>query len=285
MAKTSAPFHPVHSQVEAWERYAEGEAEAWRALVAEHGASDDAELRSLAALAAAELEQQGQNSGMEANRLNHALAADEGAFALLLQAARARRLVDPAESARRLGEWLLTKTFYADFLLVRFCEAGLEAENYALVEQVCRKFLSKKQSQAVAGRALFLALYGAGRYKDAAALFEKLRKLLDRSEDPEVVQRAGVALIQLGRYEEAERTLLPVARKLGADADLRARFDELKQEYAAPEAIQRLSKKNQRDWHESMQLGMAYLFSARYNEALQIFEELRSIGRPSSQVA
>jgi hypothetical protein len=275
--KTPAAVIDPHARVlTAWDLYADGD---WPALIALESAAaqnapasktrdfdaDDArhDIADLIAAARYEAADGAYDPGKAAHQ--------KSLFGMLREGMAACYRHEYTEAADLLGCWLLERDYYAPVTLRRFIDAALAGARYRLLGEVCKKFLARPALQKAALEGFFLAAFHQDRHKEAVLLFEKFREQFD---DAVLMQKAALSLMRLERYQDAEALLAPLhARVSGADYQMR--YDEVRASYSA--AIQNratLAKKANRSYEESMELGMAYLFSGEYDRALHVFQGL-----------
>lgn len=176
-----------------------------------------------------------------------------------------------ANAADLLGRWLLEREYYAPVVLRRFVESALSGARYRLLGEVCKKFLSKPALQKLALEGFFLSNFHQEKHKEAILVFEKFREQFD---DVILLQKAALSLMRLERYQDAEALLAPLYARLSG-AEYQMRYDEVRASYQTSiKNRATLAKKSNRTNEESMELGMAYLFSSEYDHALQVFQHL-----------
>jgi tetratricopeptide (TPR) repeat protein len=133
------------------------------------------------------------------------------------------------------------------------------------------RFLEKKGFSDAAVSPAFLGAFHLDRHDEALKLFENYREHFN---DAGLLQKVAFSLMHAGRYKDAERMLIALYEKM-TGAKYALQFDSIKNRYV--KTIQEIpSLENRKDLNsdEKMQLGMAYLFSERYNEALSIFQSI-----------
>lgn len=252
--------------MEAWDLYASGE---HLRLLSEFplGASAEIdELRSLAELAVG-------RTPVPSPR------AKRGLFAPLVEGIHARALGIHKTCAVILGEWLLKKPYHTDELLTSFFDSAHRSGMYPLAGDVARRYQGVAGLHRIVLPALLDAMFAGQDYRACADLYEKHHELFTTK--PEHERKAAIALLHLRRYAAAEKTLLELYKaKTGKEYALD--YDAARREGArSPERIRELEGARRSD-KEEMELGMAYLFSERYAEALEHFEAL--LEKAQSQV-
>lgn len=258
-ARAAASDRPDDQILAAWDLYADA---AWSDLAGLDD-SGSADIADLIALARYEATDGVFDPGPAKN--------PTGLFGSLRAGMRACYEHDYARAADLLGRWLLEKEYYSAGVLQRFRDAALIAEAYALLGQVSKKFLGKPAFQKAAVEGFFLAQFHQDRHKEALLIFEKFREQFD---DAILLQKAALSMMRVDRYQDAEALLAPLYTRL-TGAQYQMRYDEIRADYS--DAINNraaLAKKSNRTFEESMQLGMAYLFSSEYDRAMQVFQAL-----------
>lgn len=272
-AQTSTD-HSTAAIIAAWDAFSDGDysAPALNVTGTLSITSDaPAELRDLAAVAAFELGRQSEDATIRFRDLYAPGQLDTGLFASLAAGYAALNEHEYDRAAELLGQWLLNRDYHAPVVFERFLEAARSGERFRLMGDVSKKFISRPAYQSLAVQGFFLSNFHQERFKEAVLVFEKFRELVN---DSIIQQKAALAMMRLGRYQDAETLLAPLYTRV-TGAEYRMRYDELRAEYEAT-ADQRdaLAKKKNRSYDESMELGMAYLFSSDYDRALQVFQGL-----------
>lgn len=247
----------VDQTVYAWDLYCAAD---YDRILQEFGENKSGELRDMAFLASLEKGIKAQPS-----------PSDSSLFAPLAQAMAAYHSKDFRMSSTTLGSWLLNKNYFSVLILERFLHAAREAQNYSLLFTVSRKFLESHRYRPMVLEPIFHSAHQTGKHKEAVALFEKFRSELD---DANTIQKAALSMIQIGRYDDAEKILLALYEKI-TGSPYRLNIDTAKNRYRdAIENMGALQAKKKRSYEESMQLGMAYLFTEKYEEAASVFRSL-----------
>ncbi|MCB1307353.1 MAG: hypothetical protein KDK30_04195 [Leptospiraceae bacterium] len=245
--------------IQAWEMYSDEE---YSKILSTYATATGAEIADLLHLARLEADS-------VANNVNYAPASEQ--FGDLVTGIRAYYNQDEIKGAESLSRWLLTHDYHSRLIIERFVTMALHTEKHALIEKVARKFLGKPGLRNLFIRPLFRSRFAAERYGDALKIYEKFP---DQFKDVDSIQKVALAYMQTGRFNEAERVLLPIYAELKGEEYV-LRFDEVQARYARVFAnVEQLKKKKQRTFEESMEMGLAYLFHAKYREALTIFELL-----------
>ncbi|MCR9143155.1 MAG: hypothetical protein NXI24_12950 [bacterium] len=266
--KTKSDSKPADANAQilaAWDLYTDGD---WPALIAlenqasnKEGPGDD--IADLIAAARYEAADGAYDPGASAER--------NGLFGMLRDGMAACYHHEYAEAADLLGRWLLDRDYYAPVTLRRFIDAAQAGARYRLLGEVCKKFIGKPALQKTALEGFFLSNFHQDRHKEAVLIFEKFREQFD---EVVLLQKAALSLMRLERYQEAEALLAPLHARLSG-AEYQLRYEEVRESYSATiKNRATLAKKNNRSHDESMELGMAYLFSSEYDKALQIFQGL-----------
>ncbi len=239
--------------VQTWELYCEG---SYR-QIAELKAEATGDLGDLCALARLELDPTAR------------VPNGSGIFADLLQGMRAFHQGEDRAATALLGAWLQKKAYFAPLALERFLTAAERAEEWRLLFEVGRRFLDRASDLSVLVGPVARAAFALERYADCAALFDRHRSFFT---DPVLLQKAALALLFLGRNREAEQILLALYRKMTGRA-YTLNYEEAARQYAP--ALATLEKRKKRDAREDWELGMAYLFNQRYDDAMRIFAGLQ----------
>lgn len=244
----------IDSAIHAWDLYAEGKYD--EVLSQYH--SENESLNDLILLAQIEL---GRPTRSPTNTL----------FASLAESMLLSHKKDFLGASVGLGRWLLEKSYYSPRVIERFVEATSRTQNYSLQLAVLRRFLDIKAYHSIILRPLFLASYELGKYKEAIAIFEKFRSVLA---DAPTTQKYALSLLHIERYEDAEQILLGEYRRItGQPYELN--YEKARERYKPLiSKIPELEKRRNESPRTAMELGMAYLFSHRYDEALKVFERV-----------
>lgn len=261
MARKAAPA--LASRVEsAWELYTGGQ---YAALADQKPATESGELRDLVLLAQ-----------LEGGEVPLELETADSLFSPLLTSMHAFHRGEAAVAARGLASWLLERDFLCDVIIDRFLESVAAVEEWPLIDAVARKWLGHRPVRSSLSQALLQSLVTRGRYRDAVKLFEAVVELHSR---PEAMQRAALAYLQLGQWQQAEALLLPLYQLLSGAAyvDSSERFADIQRLYAdaIDNADHNLAREN-RNRAESLNLGIALLFASRYKDALRVLEALQA---------
>ncbi len=246
--------------MEAWDLYASGE---YIRLLSEFPAAASAEIDELRALAQ-----------MAIGHMPAPAPKDKrGLFAPLVEGIHARSAGIHKTCALLLGEWLLKKPYHTDELLNAFFDSAHRCGLSPLAGDVARRYQGVDGLQRIVLPALLDSLFAGQDYTACAELYEAHREIFATL--PEHERKAAIALLHLRRYTAAEKTLLELY-KARAGKDYTLDYDGAKKDgIRSPERIRELEKARRSD-KEEMELGMAYLFSERYAEALRHFEDLLS---------
>lgn len=273
--RTSVQTSPDHSTavIAAWDAFSDGDYRAPALNVTgtlSATGEAPAELRDLAAVAAFEISRQSDSAGISFRDL-YSATGDAGLFSELARGYAALSDHEYQQAADLLGGWLLNREYHAPIVFERFLEAARSGERFRLMGEVSKKFLSLPAYQSLAVQGFFLSNFHQERFKEAVLVFEKFRELFNESV---LLQKAALGMMRLGRYQDAEALLAPLYTRV-TGAEYRMRYDELRAEYeATSDHREALAKKKNRSYDESMELGMAYLFSSDYDSALQVFQGL-----------
>ncbi len=248
--------------VEAWELYADG---SYAELTERFTNSELGAVRDLCSLAVL------ADGGTPAKR---GKSKDVSIFTDLLRGMELYSVAEYDQAALSLGEWLLKRDYYCETVLTAFIDAARCAGEYGLLGRVCKRFVDRPAYQKFTAEPLFLSVFHADRPKEAVLIFEKFREHFD---DQVVLQKVALALLRLERYSDAERLLMPLYAKLtGAKYDPSRRYEDAVSDYApAIRNKAKLAGKKDRSFEESMELGMAYLFSGEYDQALSVLQTLQ----------
>jgi len=246
----------THNTVRAWELFQEGR---YTEIMREFEGADIQDLRDLHALAC-----------MESGQIVTA-AAGNGIFSPLVNAFLARKANRHTEAARLLGSWLEKHEFNSHSILNAFLESAAQAEEWGIVTKVFGKFKDRKVYGNLVIPALFEASYRTAKFSDCLELFENYR---EHFADGRMLQKAAVAMIHTGRFKDGERILVALYEKIsGTRYELN--YEAVKRGYESDiKNIPAMEKKKSRSQEETMRLGMAYLFSGRYDRALSTFESI-----------
>ncbi len=248
----------------AWDLYADGNWQALLDLESDRASAPGEDVADLIAAGRYEFADGAFDPGVSTG-------GDKSLFGALRDGLSACYRHEYPEAADLLGRWLSERDYYAASILRRFVDAALSGARYRLLGEVCKRFVGKPALQQIALEGFFLSNFHLERHKEAVLVFEKFREHFD---DAILLQKAALSLMRLGRYQEAEALLAPLCAQLSG-ADFQMRYEEVRESYS--QSIQnraKLAKKSNRSFEESMELGMAYLFSGEYDRALEIFQGL-----------
>lgn len=248
----------TENTVSVWELYTTGE---YERIVREYSQTDNSDVRGILLLAALELKPlQEKTEGA-------------GLFSVLLEGMQAYHRRDFERAAFVLGSWLLKKDYFSELLLCRFIESARRASRYELVYSVSQKYLDRTPYRSLLANNLLISAFHLQKYREVLELFRNFREIFS---DFEVIQYVGLSLVRLGQYEEARRVLLRLYRRLQGN-DYEVDYESVRYRYSALiEKIPQMERQKNLDPATRMDLGLAYLFSSRYNDALRVFESLRS---------
>jgi hypothetical protein len=245
--------------VEAWDLYSSGAYDRVRDI---YGSSANPELRDLCILA-----------GFERDAHAGYASTGEGLFAQLVAGMAAHFRGDHRLSARELGGWLIHKSYYTENIIRRFVESAYRSGNWSLMFSVSKRLLEVKSHRPIAAESAFLSLYHRKMYPESVKIFDAFREHFRGSD---IIQKAACALIQVSRFDEAERMLLDLYKKI-TGSDYRSRFEEAYAGWAETiQKIDALEKRENRTFDESMRLGLAYLFSDKHGEAMRVLKGIKS---------
>ena len=250
----------VQNAALAWELYSAGNYQSVLTDFQGQRGESTGELQDIIFLSALEL---GQTQGRE--------TSGKSAFAVLAEGMQAHLSGNYKVAASNLGGWLLKKDYFSSLILRRFLRAAEESENYKLLLQVCARFIEKPAYKQILAEPLLNANFYLDNHEEVVALFEKYREFYT---DKEIIQKVAFAMMHTGRYKDAERFLLFLFKKLHGK-DYEQNFESAKERYNPIIArIPELEKRRKLSRSETMDLGMAYLFSSNYSKALRCFEKL-----------
>ena len=245
----------IVTAVEAWELYSKEQYGRVLELVSQERT---AELQDLGLLAALEVDrnvrQQPSGLSLFSPLAKGMLAYFDGNYGL---------------ASTILGTWLESKNYFSKVALERFIQSAILSGRFDLLKGVSLKFMDRQPYWDLAIHPLFLALHHLRQHKEAVFLFEKYR---EHFSELNLLQKAACSMIQIGRYNDGERILIALHQKItGVEYELN--YEEVKSRYQ--DTIRRIPEmemdKNLSP-KEQMNLGMAYLFSGRYGDALRVFQ-------------
>ncbi len=247
----------LESVLEAWDLYSHRKFDAILAH-AEYAESPSRDLRDLRRLA--ELEVHRKSSAPEGDL-----------FAPLVLAMQAYFDVRYAEAERLLGRWLEEKEYHTALILERFLECAFTCDRYQDAYHILKKFIKIPYYKDRLADDIVRSAHHSDLHKEAVAHY---RDLAGSIREHAIHQKAALSMVRLGMFREAERLLIKLFEKITGKkyGYSEEQFDALRKEYA-DRAGQIDRKKATAD--DVMELGLAYLFSSRYDEALRLFETLR----------
>jgi len=195
-----------------------------------------------------------------------------GSYAPLVEGMRAFYHKNYRLASTSIASWLIKSDTVSSMILRRFIHSAEHSANFGLLYSVGKRFISNKEYRTILAEPLLKSAYQLQKHQEVVELFEKYREFYT---DQDVIFQVAFCLMQLERFDEAERFLLFLYKKVnGTDYELN--YDEVKARYSGViKDIPRLEKiKEQLSDEEKMELGMAYIFSSRYGDALEIFTAL-----------
>ena len=198
-------------------------------------------------------------------------SSGRGLFSPLADGVIAHHNADHKMASNLLGNWLLNKDYYAHSIIKKFTGSCISSKNYPLLHRVGKKFLGMKHYSDLIAEPIFLSVFLNKNYKEAVQFFEKYQESFNSEE---VIQKAAFAMIQINRFQDAERILISLYEKI-TGMSYQVNYDKVKEKYVKKIAmIPQLEKKKDISREETMELGMAYLFDERYRDAINIFQRL-----------
>lgn len=248
----------LESVLHAWDMYAAGDFEGILSHP-EYMESANADLRDLRLLA--ELEVDGR-AGEPSGDLFSALVRGMGYY-------YRGNLKGAAET---LGAWLLQKEYHTRLMVDRFLECARATGSYSLAYPVLKKFVKFPAFKDRLAEVIISTAHHADLHKEALAHYKEYQALV---KDDLVIQKVALSMIKLGMFREAERILIVLFERVSGHTyrPTEERFEEIRMKYT--ETIKLLEKKKSGTSEDVMELGMAYLFCGRYDEALRLFKTLK----------
>jgi len=248
----------LESILEAWDLYANRKFEA---IVSheEYSHSPSKDLRDLARLGQLEI--------------SRSTTDPEGElFAPLVQAMRQYWKGHYSDACALLGQWLETREYHTAMILDRFLECAFLCDQYRPAFQILNKFIKIPYYRDRLADDIVRSAHHAGLDKEAVGLY---RDLAGSIRDQSVHQKAALSMVKLGLFRDAEKLLIKLfekitGKKYGYSED---QFDALRSKYS--ERASTIEKQKRASSEDVMELGLAYLFSSRYDEALRLFETLK----------
>ncbi len=248
----------IDETITAWEIYSSGDYDSLRSQFQD---SRNEEVRDIVLLAALE-QVRGRSDVILVNR---------SLFSPLVEAVARYNKRDFSKSAALFAEWLTGKDYFSPAILNRFVDAAERSERYELILKVCNVLGKRRKYDAIVARPLFLAYFSLGKFADSLRVYRDHHSRIVDSAD---LQRVGMAFMQVGKYNEAEKILLALyERETGEKYSVN--FDAVQSRYSPIlHQAKELEKCNNRSYEESWQLGMAYLLHSRYSDAIRILQPL-----------
>lgn len=195
----------------------------------------------------------------------------DGLFGELYSAMQSYHKRNFETASKGLGGWILKRGFYGSWLLDRFVESCRRSSQFDLLFRVTSRLIQTNRSPRVA-EGVFLSLYHLGKYEEALQIFDTYR---EHFSDGSLMQYAGICMMKLHRYDEAERFFLALFKKMNG-RDYQNNYEAVRDRYArAMPELKKLEKKQGLTDAEWMEIGMGYLFSGDYSRALDIFTRLK----------
>ena len=158
------------------------------------------------------------------------------------------------------------------FLLEKAAKTHLLNHNDASAKKIYR-ILTKRSLNSLQYRSgLIQSLYNCGEYAETLKEYEEYLALAGKDPQREIMLLAGLSLLKLGRYQEAQEQLAKIPGK----EDLPT-FQEVLKRVPKPEVIRKKIKEN--TYTESLsdvrlELGFSYLFHGHYELARELFSKL-----------
>ncbi|MCE9600555.1 MAG: hypothetical protein K8S54_21530 [Spirochaetia bacterium] len=179
---------------------------------------------------------------------------------------------DLKKAAAALGSWLVEKEYHTKLILDRFLECARATGGYDLAYLVLKKFVKFPAFKDRLAEVIIATAHHAEMHREALTHYKEYHALV---KDDVVIQKVALSMIKLGMFREAERILIALFEKLSGHkySNSEERFEEIRSKYN--ETIKVLEKKKNGSSEDVMELGMAYLFSGRYDEALRLFKTLK----------
>lgn len=247
----------IDTTVNAWEHYCSGDFDRLEDL---HNESPSDAVSDLAAIAK-----------ITRNRRADVAPTGKSLFSALAEGMIAYYKKDFAKASEKLGTWLSEKNYYSVSILETFGNSAVKAKQYTNLYRISKKFLGIKGYTRTSAEYLFYALFYTGKHAEALVIFEKYNELLN-SEN--IIQKAAFSMIQTNRFSDAKRILVSLYERI-TGAKYEMDYESVRKKYEkSVEAIPQLKAVKNPSFEQSMELGMAYLFSEKYGEAMNVFRTL-----------
>ncbi len=243
--------------VEAWELYDEGN---FQRILEDYAHTTDPNVHDLLILA--ELKSAGKSTRIHSS---------SGIFSPLVAGMRARASGMHSAAAEHFADWLARKDYCCESLVADFIDSAKKAAGYEMMYKILSRFLSANRYLATIAQPLFMSAFQTGHYRESLNIFETCREHINGNMS---LQTAALCMIHLGRYRDAERFLVSLHKKISG-TEYEMNYEKVRARYAPLiRKLPAMEKQKNPSREELMELGMTYLFNARYQDAVRIFESL-----------
>jgi len=249
----------LESILHAWDLYASGDFEGILAHP-EYLDTDNHDLHDMRLLA--ELEVDGR-------------CAEPGGdlFATLVRAKSDYFRGNLKSAASLLGKWLTEKEYHTKLIIDRFLESSFASESYSEAYPVIKKFVPIPAYRERLAEPLIRSAHHANLHRETIVHYHEHQAIV---RDELILQKVALSMVRLGLFREAEKMLVHAfERYTGKPYHVRTQeqYENLKKEYG--DRVSSLERKKNGTAEDVMDLGLAYLFNGRYDEALRLFESLK----------